>query len=213
MAEEFSCSILTPDSFRKIPWRNGKGETKEIYIHPAGSSIQNLDFEFRISSAPVIEDGPFSVFPSFERRICLLEGRQMALTHVSRSTTSEASLESGQVHTFAGDAETYAKLNDGPILDFNLIFRPERYEAHVWVLSNESRTGQTLVAEGVFDRFLAFCHSGNLEVSVSGSVWEVESNHLWLLESGSAGGIARGYFAITGRQALAVVVALRNRVK
>lgn len=47
--------------YKRMPWKNGGGETVEIAIFPADASVET--FEWRISMATVANDGPFSIFP------------------------------------------------------------------------------------------------------------------------------------------------------
>ncbi|QEN86272.1 HutD family protein [Labrys sp. KNU-23] len=64
-------------TYATLPWKNGRGETDEIFLSPPGASRD--DFEVRISSAPIIEDGAFSSFPGAERVITLIEGEELEL--------------------------------------------------------------------------------------------------------------------------------------
>ncbi|MBP0580655.1 HutD family protein [Labrys sp. LIt4] len=68
---------LARATYATLPWKNGRGETDEIYLLPQGGSRE--DFEVRISSAPIIEDGAFSSFPGAERVITLIEGEELDL--------------------------------------------------------------------------------------------------------------------------------------
>ncbi|WP_448955967.1 HutD/Ves family protein [Labrys neptuniae] len=68
---------LTKAAYHTLPWKNGLGETDEIYLFPPGSSRDA--FELRISSAPILEDGEFSSFPGVERIITLIQGAALEL--------------------------------------------------------------------------------------------------------------------------------------
>lgn len=68
---------LARTTYATLPWKNGRGETDEIYLSPPGGSREN--FEVRISSAPILEDGAFSSFPGAERVITLIEGEALEL--------------------------------------------------------------------------------------------------------------------------------------
>ena len=106
------------------PWKNGGGETAEIVASPPGAGFEA--FDWRISTALVASDGPFSAFPGIDRVLTVIEGEPMQL-----------SLQ-GQVHTldaaspplaFAGDVPCSATLAGGPVLDFNvMVRRPLRAE-------------------------------------------------------------------------------------
>ena len=56
-----------------MPWKNGLGETLEVARSPDGHSLDA--FDWRVSVAPVIAGGAFSVFPGIERTIAVIEGR------------------------------------------------------------------------------------------------------------------------------------------
>lgn len=68
---------LARTAYATLPWKNGRGETDEIYLSPPNGSRDG--FEIRISSAPIIEDGAFSSFPGAERVITLIEGEELEL--------------------------------------------------------------------------------------------------------------------------------------
>ena len=68
---------LARTTYATLPWKNGRGETDEIYLSPPDGSRE--DFEVRISSAPILEDGAFSSFPGAERVITLIEGEELEL--------------------------------------------------------------------------------------------------------------------------------------
>lgn len=100
------------------PWKNGGGQTAEIAVSPAGAGFG--DFDWRISTAVVATDGPFSCFPDVTRVLTVIEGGAMRLR------------VSGQVHlldaaspplVFPGDAPCAAELTAGPLLDFNVMIR------------------------------------------------------------------------------------------
>jgi len=59
------------------PWKNGKGDTQDIFLAPEGSD--HSQFELRFSTAPIVEDGPFSSFPNADRCITLIEGNGLTL--------------------------------------------------------------------------------------------------------------------------------------
>ena len=53
--------ILRAADYRRMPWKNGSGETVEVAVFPPGASID--DFDWRISIATVAaENGAFSLF-------------------------------------------------------------------------------------------------------------------------------------------------------
>ena len=62
-----------------MPWKNGGGSTTEIAIAPAGASVSS-GFDWRVSMADVVSDGPFSAFNGYDRQLALLSGGGMVLS-------------------------------------------------------------------------------------------------------------------------------------
>ncbi|WP_295517093.1 HutD family protein [uncultured Pseudomonas sp.] len=144
-------SLLPAREHRRMPWRNGLGSTLEIARDTPAD-----DFGWRISLADVTQAGPFSPFAGMTRIISVIEGAGMRL-HVDGEST--ASLGRWQTFVFSGDAQVECELLDGPIRDFNLIYRADRYAAELdWVAIdgawelNDSRA------------LLLFCARGSLKV-------------------------------------------------
>lgn len=119
-------TILRAASHRRMPWKNGKGETIEIAIHPEGSGIET--FAWRISTASVSEDGPFSAFDGVDRNLSVLTGDGILLTvdgQESRLTRESAPF------AFAGDRPTMARLIGTPITDLNVMSRRGSFDSTV----------------------------------------------------------------------------------
>jgi uncharacterized protein len=110
--------VLTPADYRRMPWKNGGGHTKEIATFPAGAGF--AAFVWRVSIADVLQDGPFSPFPGVDRTLVLLAGEGMRLAGdgvpIELRTTFEPV-------GFSGDAALQCSLLDGPVRDFNLMVR------------------------------------------------------------------------------------------
>jgi len=125
------CSLLTPEDFIAMPWKNGRGTTHEIAAEPAGVKLEDPALLWRLSSAPVSEAGPFSLFPKLARFLALTEGKELGLTFPDREVT----LRAGDVYHFLGEEAVSAKITDGPVKDLNLLYRPGRVKAQMDYLS------------------------------------------------------------------------------
>ena len=66
---------LAAAGYRRMPWKNGQGVTREIAREPA----EGEDFLWRLSIAEVAASGDFSLFPGYDRTITLIEGAGMRL--------------------------------------------------------------------------------------------------------------------------------------
>ena len=118
--------ILRAAGHRRMRWKNGKGETVEIAIHPEAAGTD--DFTWRISTATVAEDGPFSVFPGIDRNLSILTGKGMVLDVAGSETRLDAS---SPPYAFPGDQPTKARLIDGKVTDLNVMTRRGAASAQV----------------------------------------------------------------------------------
>ena len=59
------------------PWKNGGGVTRQIAIDPPGSGLD--DCGWRLSTAEVAQDGPFSRFDGVDRQLHILAGEGLDL--------------------------------------------------------------------------------------------------------------------------------------
>lgn len=107
--------VIRKSEYRVMPWKNGGGETTEIFVTPPAGN-----FDWRVSIATVNVDGPFSTFVGYERHIMMLSGQGMALDVAGRG---KFDLESLKPFSFSGDAQVNGSLSHGPVEDFNLMVR------------------------------------------------------------------------------------------
>ncbi len=70
--------ILRAADYRRMPWKNGGGETREVLVSPAGAALNEIDW--RISLATIATDGPFSTFDGIQRTLSVIHGAGIHLT-------------------------------------------------------------------------------------------------------------------------------------
>lgn len=100
------------------PWKNGGGVTREVAAWPPGAGFE--DFRWRVSTAQVREDGPFSLFPGVDRILTVLSGRLVL------SFDGRADLELGPDSapaSFPGDVAIMGRVPNGPVSDLNVMTR------------------------------------------------------------------------------------------
>jgi len=107
--------VIRSSGYRVMPWKNGGGETTEIFVSPTTGN-----FDWRVSIAKVNADGPFSTFCGYDRHIMMLTGSGMRLDIEGRGIFE---LELLKPFSFSGDLRVNGSLVNGPILDFNLMVR------------------------------------------------------------------------------------------
>lgn len=153
--------ILRPDSYQKMPWKNGGGTTTEIWkaVGPDGAVL------WRISIADVAADGPFSEFPGIDRWIMMVEGKGMELNVAGLGVKRME--KPFEPLAFSGDARTECKLIDGPIRDFNLMVARDHAQGGLLVVTLSA--GETRV----FEREVAALHVLDGSVERAGEILSV----------------------------------------
>ncbi len=107
---------------RLIRWKNGLGQTNELFIDPPGVDFVLDVFDVRISSAVVSVGSDFSMFAVYNRVLIVVEGGGLKLKHGDEDWFS---LSPFVVHDFDGAVQTKCELINGPITDLNVIWRKE----------------------------------------------------------------------------------------
>ncbi|MBA8833747.1 MULTISPECIES: HutD family protein [Rhizobium] len=184
--------ILRAGDHKRMPWKNGKGETVEIAVFPADASIN--DFDWRISMATVAADGPFSIFPGIDRTLAILDGNGMVLDVAGSSpvllTTASDPL------AFPADVPVTARLQDGSITDLNVMTRRVGL-AHTLIRIDVDGSKTVPLRPSTC---LFFCHFGALSFRRDGETGALAAGDALLIEDAAAtvleiDGEARCYLA------------------
>lgn len=104
------------------------GETRQLAIFPLNATVAAQDFQWRFSSATVLQDGAFTPFPKHQRLLALRRGAGFTLqvdAHQQQVNSQQ------QVLRFAGSAHSYATLISGAIVDINLMVDAS-LQANLW---------------------------------------------------------------------------------
>jgi len=108
------------------PWKNGLGVQYEI---ACDGSLPD-DWTWRLSTADITQDVPFSVFPGVNREFCVADGNGVVLT----INGVEHRCEPGSITKFRGDDVVFATLIDGSMRALNLMVRDGSAEKHLHVV-------------------------------------------------------------------------------
>lgn len=119
--------IIRAAERRVMPWKNGGGTTTEIAIHPDGASLS--DFDWRVSTAHVGQDGPFSSFPGVDRTLAVLSGGGIRLAFADGETVTLDT--DSQPFAFGADRAVTGLLAARPIDDLNVMSRRVRWRHEV----------------------------------------------------------------------------------
>ena len=123
---------LTPNDYRRMRWKNGRGWTTELAVHPSDAQLDRQSFDWRVSVAEVESDAEFSAFPGYDRTLLLAEGGGMELRFVGAPPQRIA--EPYQPLGFRGEWRTRCRLLNGPVRDFNVMSRRTRFAQRIAIL-------------------------------------------------------------------------------
>lgn len=169
-------TILSPETFKTIPWKNGLGHTTELAINCGG----NLDnFDWRLSIASVVSDGDFSNFSGYQRHLVLVDGEGLILDHRNGDINELTNLL--DVADFDGGNNTYGRLVSGSIKDFNIMTNNNSFTAEVNCHVKQHSANISLLADK-----LIFAYSLTNEINIkhgSKTTTSVPVGHLARLET------------------------------
>jgi environmental stress-induced protein Ves len=111
--------IIRSSEYRRMPWKNGGGETVEVAAWPAGAALDA--FDWRVSMAHVASSGPFSRFPGVDRTLAVLAGSGIRLRVAGHGTVPLDA--DAPPFSFPGDAAAEAELIAGAVDDLNVMTR------------------------------------------------------------------------------------------
>ena len=105
------------------PWKNGLGVQYEI---TCDGSLPD-EWTWRLSTADITQDVPFSVFPGVNREFCVADGNGVVLN----INGVDHRCEPGSITKFRGDDVVFATLIDGPMRALNLMVRDGAAKKHL----------------------------------------------------------------------------------
>jgi hypothetical protein len=108
-------NFILADRIAPAPWRNGGGQTRELWVSP-----HVANWRVRLSLADIAQDGPFSAFPGVERHFAVVEGAGVVLTLEGREHSVIAGADP---IAFDGAWAPACRLIDGPTRDLNLMLQ------------------------------------------------------------------------------------------
>lgn len=119
-------TLIKESDHQKMPRKPAGHHQPDPHL-PKGSSLAKLDFDYRLSSAPIKSAGPFSPFPGYQRILLPVSGAGFVLNGHPYATFEAAH--------FSGDEETHCELLKKEVTDLGLIYHPDRISANVRVLN------------------------------------------------------------------------------
>ena len=133
------------------------------------------DWTWRLSTADITQDVPFSVFPGVNREFCVADGNGVVLNINGVNHRCEP----GSITKFRGDDVVFAALIDGPIRALNLMVRDGALEKHLY--RDYVASSLAVVAVGDFQVFQSSGVDYRLNVldAVIVGRWNVSQDNDW----------------------------------
>jgi uncharacterized protein len=118
--------LIAPEDYRSSAWKNGGGTATEIAAaHGADGAMA-----WRIGTAEITRDGPFSDYPGITRIFTVIRGPGVELDFPQGATHA---LSQDEPLSFAGAPAPFARLREGPATAFNLMVSEAfRGSVEVW---------------------------------------------------------------------------------
>jgi uncharacterized protein len=157
--------VINPAHWLTQRWQNGGGIT-----HQLARADDEHGLRWRVSIAEVASDGPFSQFENIDRIILLLDGAGFRLFGVGANP--QLLNTPLQPFAFEGDSAVHCSLINGPVRDFNLMYRRGSVCAALAVLAIDASSQQ-----------VALCPQCLIYVA-SGTVRAVIQQNHYILETG-----------------------------
>ena len=165
----------TAKDYRTMPWKNGGGSTTELAIFPEGAEMDH--FVWRLSTATVAQNGPFSHFGQIDRSLAILTGAGLVLKTDAGSTAEKMIIltQESLPHRFSGEDNIFAELLDGTVVDLNLMTRRDVCQHYMQRLS----AGEHRINAEDAQQILLFCEKGRAQLIKQ---TQLEAGDLVLLE-------------------------------
>lgn len=130
------------------------GSTTQLYIYPANATLQELNFDIRISTAVIeVESSDFTKFKGYQRIIFPLEG----ILTLQHDQNKAYQLQPFELATFNGESDTTGQ---GKVIDFNVIFKPSISPHVTFKELNNQEEYQFELNKG-----LVYCVNGCVEIA------------------------------------------------
>ena len=159
--------VIRAAGYRRMPWKNGGGETIEIAVAPAGATL--AAFDWRVSMARVDSDGPFSLFPGIDRTLAILEGDGLRLAIDGRTPVTLT--PDSEPCSFPGDVAVTAARIGRAVTDLNVMTRRGQFQHRLRRVRIDGSLELAISAPTA----LLLCHAGGLRIEARPDAIQLQS--------------------------------------
>ena len=160
----------TRQDYQTMPWKNGGGSTTELAVFPTEADLDH--FVWRLSTAEVSTDGPFSHFNQVDRTLAILSGDGLILHSDSEQSHAQSIFlrQDSLPHQFSGETPINAELLRGTVLDLNMMTRRDVCTHYMQRLE----AGSHFIEANDAQQLLLFCAKGSARLSTGESLQDYD---------------------------------------
>lgn len=164
---------LRPEGYRRIPWKNGRGEVVVIACEDGGG-WPNVDWHF--GRTAIIEEGPFSDYVGYERLQVVIRGSGLVLVAPDHEIDLRSPL---MPRRYDGGTPIRTRLEAGPVEVVNLIAKRARFEIDLRVADAGAPAS---CSPG---RHVVHTAVGAAQVAIVGRSYSLGEDHALRIQTGS----------------------------
>lgn len=158
---------LTPEGYRRIPWKNGRGEL--ISIDREGADRwESMGVAWHFGRTAIIEEGPFSDYTGYERLQVVIRGTGLVLVAPDHEIDLRVPM---RPQRYDGGLAIRTVLEHGPVEVVNLIADRARFSIDL----RAGETGAQLHCRA--GRHLVYAPAGAAHVDIGGRVHALAEDH------------------------------------
>lgn len=158
---------LAPEGYRRIPWKNGRGQL--VVIDSEGpQSWQDMGVAWHFGRTAIIEEGPFSDYAGYERLQVVTKG--VGLVLIARDHEMDLRLPM-HPQRYDGGTPVRARLEKGPVEVVNLIANRAHFDIDLRV----GQAGAEVFCRS--GRHIVYAPIGPAHVRIEGRTFTLAEDH------------------------------------
>ena len=158
---------LAPEGYRRIPWKNGRGELVVI-DREGGESWQDMGVAWHFGRTAIIENGPFSDYTGYERLQAVTKGVGLVLIAPDHEIDLRLPLHPRR---YDGGTPIRTLLEKGPMEVVNLIADRARFDIDLRV----GKGGMEMSCKP--GRHIVYAPAGAAHVEIDGRAYALAEDH------------------------------------
>lgn len=170
---------LAPDRYRRLPWKNGRGELVLIDGEGTGS-WQDMGVAWHFGRTAIVEEGPFSDYRGYERQQVVIKGSGLVLVAPDHEIELRNPLEPRR---YDGGTPIRTRLENGPVEVVNLIADRARFDIDLRVGRPGTKLGYSP------GRHVVLAATGAARVNVDRTACNLPDEHALRFDAGEQGAI------------------------